>query len=443
MENKKVSGFGFRGWMLIVYQAAAFFAWMVFANYPINFLSDLHGGAQAVSMVYTISTVICVLVQLIYNKFIGKVKNIKNLSIIYGLITLLTGAVLCFINVIPNILWLLCYAVCNFCGGMWATFTVGILVGQWFPTRKGTIMGIATFAMPIGNGLTGVFATLLYANGSFNLGKAFLPFYAVSVAGWLIGLIFLKDYPEQCGCYRDNDRTMTADIAKAMMEQEIENKKSSVWGIGRVFASSDFWKLVIPSGFLVMFSASVMMQSSTIIGQYSEELSFVGGYTGTMAIICVVGCFGSWLVGVLDTKLGTKNALMISVGIMILSGILGAFPSVYMLFASFICLALFMGAGSNFSVSFVAQYWRGEDFGNVFSISSPVVNVFSAFGPSLVALLMVSSFGYRAIFICSAVMGVISMILLLSFKPSHVKVIDDKYRLAAGKPIDDALVGRK
>ena len=32
---------------------------------------------------------------------------------------------------------------------------------------------------------------------------------------------------------------------------------------------------------------------------------------------------------------------------------------------------------------------------------------------------------------------------MLIHKPSHIKEMDDKYRAAAGKPLDDELVGRK
>ena len=32
---------------------------------------------------------------------------------------------------------------------------------------------------------------------------------------------------------------------------------------------------------------------------------------------------------------------------------------------------------------------------------------------------------------------------MLLYKPSHIKAMDDKYRAAAGKPVDDELVGRK
>ena len=48
MQNK-VRGFGFRGWMLIVYQAIAYLAFQCFTQYPLNILADFYGGAQKIS----------------------------------------------------------------------------------------------------------------------------------------------------------------------------------------------------------------------------------------------------------------------------------------------------------------------------------------------------------------------------------------------------------
>jgi hypothetical protein len=38
---------------------------------------------------------------------------------------------------------------------------------------------------------------------------------------------------------------------------------------------------------------------------------------------------------------------------------------------------------------------------------------------------------------------VVSVILVLLFKPANVKALDDTYRAAAGKPLDEALASRK
>jgi OFA family oxalate/formate antiporter-like MFS transporter len=110
-----------------------------------------------------------------------------------------------------------------------------------------------------------------------------------------------------------------------------------------------------------------------------------------------------------------------------------------------VCLAIFMGAASNFTVSGAVQYWRMEDFPSVFARINPVASLLSAFGPMIVAVLLFSK-GFpdpSAPFIFVGISGVISVILVLLFKPANVKALDDKYRSAAGKPLDDALVGRK
>ena len=77
MEKKKNLGFGFRGWMLILYQAIAFFTFTVFTNFPMNILADMYGGAKTISTIYTVATIVGIVFQLIFTRFIGKIKSIK------------------------------------------------------------------------------------------------------------------------------------------------------------------------------------------------------------------------------------------------------------------------------------------------------------------------------------------------------------------------------
>jgi len=443
MEGKRSINLGFRGWMLVIYQFIAFMMYTAINNYPLNILADLYGGATLISRIYTICTILGIIIQLIISSWIGRMKSIKRFGSVLGLISLI---MLLGIMLIPSShsgLWLVAYGAGVLFGIMYATFALSILVGQWFPTRKGTVMGIATIAFPIANGLLGPFATRVFSKGYPDVFGAYLPFFIVFVIGWVIGLVFIKDYPEQCGAYRDNDKNMTPEIAQAMMEEEIENKKTTVWRIGATLKCPDFWCITIPMGALLMFSVGMMTQTSAIIGQFEGQLDFVGGYTGIMLLICIFGCIGSYILGLLDTRLGTRKAVAISVCIMIVAGILGIIPNAIALLISMICLALFMGASSNFTVSAAAQYWRREDFSSIFAVINPVANVLCALGPTVIAMLLYSSFGYQSIFVVTLVIGIISLILTMLFKPSRIKTRDDKYRTAAGKPLDDALEGRK
>ena len=444
MEQKKVRGFGFRGWMLILYQAIAFLTFQCFTQYPLNILADFYGGAQKVSGIYSACAVAGIFVQIILAGVVSRMKKVKLFGSVLGLVTL--ALAFCVKTLPAGGAWDACYAVINVVAVLYATFALGILVGQWFPTRKGIVMGIATLAFPIANGLLGPFASSVFAKGFPDIKGAFLPFFIVSVVGWIIGLIFIKDYPEECGAYRDNDKSLTPEIAKAIMDAEIENKKSSVWTYLNTIKCKEFWFGTINVALLLTCSIGLMSQSNAIINNYAEELSFVGGYTGVMAMIMIFGCIGSFVLGLLDQKLGTKKAMIISACFMIAAGVLGLFDNAITLLLAMVCVAIFMGAASNFGVSCAAQYWRREDFSRIFTLSSPIGSMISSASPVVIAALLFGPTGYKGhagVFTLVAVCGVVALVVMLLYSPAHIKALDDKYRAAAGKPLDDALVGRK
>lgn len=449
MEKNKIRGYGGRGWLLIIWIATAFLAYMVVGNYPLNILSDLYGGQQTLSTIYTVASVIGIVVQLFLGNFIGRMKSVKKFGVIMGLLTIIALLCIMFIpGFIPGpaqMLWRVAYGVGTVLSVMYGTFSLSILVGQWFPTRKGGVMGIATLAFPLGNGVIGAFAAAAFKGGSPHIPQAFAPFLVIIIIGWLLGIALIPDYPETAGGFRDNNPNMTPEMAKAMMEEEIENKKTTVWKLNHTLTTRDFWFLTLPAGFLLMFSVGTMTQTNQILGQMGEGLNRFGGFAGVMLMIMIFGLIGSFVLGVVDQKIGTKKSMVIACVIMLIAGILGAASSPEkpgLLVAALICLALFMGASSNYTVSLAAQYWRREDFSTVFAAVNPIANLISSMGPMVIAIIMIAK-GYNMIFTTVAVIGVISIILVLLFSSKHVKEKDDKYRTAAGKPLDDALVGRK
>ena len=156
MEQKARKGYGPRGWLLIAWIATAFIAYMVIGNYPLNILADLYGGQAVLSTIYTTASVIGIIVQLVLGNFIGRMKSIKKFGSIMGLLSILAliGIMLIpgYIPGTPQMIWRVVYGVGTVLSVMYGTFSLSILVGQWFPTKKGSVMGIATLAFPIGNG---------------------------------------------------------------------------------------------------------------------------------------------------------------------------------------------------------------------------------------------------------------------------------------------------
>ena len=470
MEQNKIKGYGGRGWLLIIWIATAFLAYIAIGNYPLNILSDFYGGQQTLSAIYTVASVIGVILQLVASGYIGKMKSVKNFGVIMGVLSILA---LLGIMFIPGAgfpgapapamqkVWQIVYALGTVLSVMYGTFALSILVGQWFPTRKGSVMGIATFAFPIGNGVISAFAGTamggLAIDGTLHVAQAFAPFLIIFIVGLVIGAIFIPDYPEEVGAYRDNNPNMTPEMAKAMMEEEIENKKTTVWKLNHTFTTRDFWFITIPAGLLLMFSVGTMTQTQSIItvAGLSEQFGMI------MGMIMIFGLLGSFILGLLDQKLGTQKAMIIACVIMILAGAFGVFSSLernVLVIAALICLAMFMGASSNFTVSLAAQYWRREDFSTVFAAVNPIANGICALGPVVIGMIVGPKTAPELADILTAeekfaavtqvfgvigVMGIVAVILMVLFSAAHVKEKDDEYRKAAGKKLDDALTGRK
>lgn len=447
MEKKKSIGFGTRGWILIIVLFLGFAMFQVFTMFPVNILADFYGGAQQVAMLMTIGTLIGIILQIVISTFVGKIKSIKTVTAVIGAVAL----VLCYLVAgLPHTslgIWSACYLVLNVVVTMYALFFLSIIAGQWFPRRKGTVMGIATIAYPFCNGVIGFFAQAAMGamfSGAPSAFGAFLPFLIAVTIGYILFLVFVTDYPEQCGAYRDNDKDLTPEVAKKMMEEEIENKRTTVWKLGAIFSSRDFWFAAVTCGLILMCAVGTMTQSQAIITTFPEL-----DYTVIMMIVAIFGAVGSWLLGVLDTRFGTKKSMIIATFLMIVSGFLGIIANAtkvggFMVIAM-VLVAMFMGASSNYTVSVAAQYWRREDFSPVFACVNPIANIFNALAATVTAALLYSGGAPNVtpVFTMIAVCGAIGVVLMFLFSAKHVKETDDKYRQAAGKPLDNVLVGRK
>ena len=441
MEQKKSIGFGSRGTLLVIYQFLAFAMYCVINNIGQNLYPTLNAGkgwnGTLISAIYTVASVVAIILQFVLGKYVANSGHLKGTSII-----LLSLAAVFTIGMATlqssEILWLILWGLAVFTSVVGATFVVSTMVGQWFPRRKGTVMGIATLAFPIINGIAlTIFGNMLDSTKGNQL-LCWLPWLIMNDVGILICVIFLKEYPEQCGAYPDNDKNMTPEQAHAMLAAQEEAKKKSVWNIKNTFRTPGFWLITIPQGILLLGSVGAMTQVMSILNVYDGFV--IGGVaptakgTITLLIFAAIGCFGSWLLGVIDTKFGTRVAIIISSALMVLSGILCAFQILPLFFVGFGCLQIFMGASSNFTVSAGAQYWRREDFPSAFSFINPLANLICAFGPFLIAGLRAATGGFTVVWIVIGALGLLSLILTLIFRPKMIIERDKQYRREAGLP---------
>ncbi len=473
MQKKSIS-LGGRGTILMLYQFFGFGVYCAINQvgqnvYP-NILYFGKLDPNSVALWYFLGSVLAVIIQLIFGKKIANSGHLKGTSIILmSLAGAFTIGMACFGN--NEKLWLACWFIGVTLSIVGATFIISTMVGQWFPTRKGTVMGIATLAFPIFNAFALTVFLGLYTNFDL-LGKlgvqggtpvheliAWAPFLLVDLIAILLCVFVLKEFPEQCGCYPDNDKNMTPEAAHAMLAAMEEAKKKSVWSFGKTAKSGGFWIIAFVCGILLIGSVGPMTQIVPLLDSVAGKTYIDNGSptpTGNIVlwVFAAIGCAGSWLIGILDTKVGTKKAMTLSVVLMIISTAaltvvalankncgLVKMPQQAMMWTFYVgfgCLQLFMGAASNFTVSAAAQYWRREDFPSVFAFVNAIANIINAAGPYLLTSLRKAAKGtvfgdtYVLAWAALCLLAIISLILICIFKPAMVAAKDAKYRAAAG-----------
>ncbi len=457
MEKKSI-GFGARGSLLMIYQMFAYAGYTAFTNFPQNVMSDYYGGTTVTTLMNLIGSLIgyCI-TYFIVAPHIGKIKSMKRVGIILGIISLAFCAGITLIPPTSRVLWCICFVCVLITTQLWGCFFVTQLIGNWFPRRKGTVMGIVTMAFPI---VTGIclslfmthFYTVLGTSGSLTVAAltAFSPYWILSVIGLLICGFFLKDFPEQCGAYRDNDKNFTPEMANEMLMRELEARKNSCWKRSKIWGCKDWWLQALPSSLLLACAMGFMVQIIPVLFSFGAALdvlavpNFVLMSSGANAVLfglSIFACFGSWLLGVIDTKYGTKTAVFITSWIMLLAGVLGLLNNVWTTVVACWLLGIFMGAASNFGLSSIVRYWRAEDFPSVMSGAPPLNTVIGAAFPFVIASIA-SALTYRYAFGFVGIMAIVCIVCISLFKPRGVAEYDRKLRIAAGLEPDDVLFDR-
>lgn len=455
---KKSIGFGTRGTLLMIYQMLAYAGYTAFTNFPQNVMSEYYGGTTTTTLMNLIGSLIgyCITYFIIAPN-IGKIRSMKRVGIILGIISLMFCAGITLIPPTLSVVWCICFVCVLITTQLWGTFFVTQLIGNWFPRRKGTVMGIVTMSFPI---VTGIclslfmthFFTVLGTSGSITVAAvtAFSPYWLLSVAGLLICAIWLKDFPEQCGCYRDNDKNFTPEMAREMLERELKARKNSCWKRSKIWACKDWWLQALPCALLLACAMAFMVQIIPVLFSFGEQLNvlavpgFVLMNSGANAVLfglSIFACIGSWVLGVLDTKYGTKKAIFITSWVMLTAGVLGTFNNIWTTVAACWLLGIFMGAASNFALSSIVRYWRAEDFPSVMSGAPPLNTVIGAAFPFVIASIA-SAFTYRVAFGFVGVMAIVCIVCISLFKPKGVAEYDRKLRVAAGLEPDNVLFDR-
>lgn len=296
-----------------------------------------------------------------------------------------------------------------FCLTGYMMIGVGQFGANWFPRKTGLYMGLATAGLTISAATLNLI--ILNVTESYGIHIFMYGLAVVMVVVGIIVCVFVHNYPEEVGCYPDNDQSISReqlDAEKAAME---EYKKASPYTLNKVIRMKETWLVAIGWSLPMMAASGLIGQLGFAMVEYGHDFMF-----GIMLLTYTwpVGLVGSYLLGVLDDKCGTKLASLVIVVIEAIgAAIILLFGASKIMAAAGAGLMLFAMSGvTNITVSMSTTVFGRKDFENFWPTISTIYKFIVAAGAVVVAT-VAHQMNYHAAFITAILICAVSFVIML------------------------------
>ena len=253
------------------------------------------------------------------------------------------------------------------CGQGCFYLCTGPMQSDWFPKKRGVVNGISTIGANIGTAILAPIMTTLLTMAEY---KTSLSVFAVAaVILGIFAYLALRDDPMEAGMYPDN-------VSKETYEAEYKDffKKEeyiSDWTVSKMLKCKEVWLAAMVPGFITLGLLGIITQfvpRNVSLG-LSQEVAI-----SAMTVAGLVGIVGSYAIGYLDTKIGTKKACMIYCAIFALGIAFNLLASLWLPFAyiSILIVGFSLGGSTNMSLSFPASIFGVLDYPKVNGVSFPI-----------------------------------------------------------------------
>lgn len=416
METKTKKGYG-KGWLLILYAFLGYFTATAVGsamNAASGILADLRGwNAAVLTSLISAGSIANIVAGFVLGKLSAKY-SAKKLSIICFVIYV---AVMLGLGATGNfMIFAVCLILANGISSGIGYQLSPVLISRWFPKRKGIIMGIVTMGIPLCSGV----ATMIYQAGYAALGSVggFLPFIIIAVIAAVILIVFLADNPADKNFTPDNG----LDIKDA--KEDVINH-DSIWTTSKLLRTPQVWIHGVTLGLQLLFASGLMVQLFPRL----LEIGFDPKTAGMMMLASgLLALPGSYLCGVIDSKIGARKAAYTSYifgVIAMLTNLTGTTAGVWI---SLVCIGMVVGGAANWPASLCIEEF-GDSFANGYGVIQPIIQLVGAIGPVFFAAFYGITGSYRIPYICGAVLMVIGLICFkLLAKPGFVKAEEEKYQ---------------
>ncbi len=283
----------------------------------------------------------------------------------------------------------------------------GALVAQWFPKKKGIVMGYTTMGHNMATGFFVPMITVLVAR----LGVAnavVIPAVLVCILA-VVGVLLMRNTPQERHINPDN---VSDEVYRSeYFNDEID--EDGGWTVKKLFSRRTFWLVAIASGGYQFVSTVIITQ----LVVRNQEVGFTQTQAvAIMTILAFAGILGSWIIGAMDQKIGTKKT-MIFFGIWYAAALLLEVTEIRALVIVFLVMfALALGGSANFTTSLPAAVFGRHGFKKVNSVLFPIQALVSSFGFMVNGNVLNATGSLRMSYVIAAIASLIVVVIVVFIK---------------------------
>lgn len=298
--------------------------------------------------------------------------------------------------------------VIGFLSGAYQTAGANAMVANWWPTKKGIVLGFVTMGIVLIDIVWQPFIPRAFAR--FGVGPTMAAVGILILIIAVIGILVTKNTPEEAGEHPDGDSNNAENIAAVVKEMR---EYKSPFTVRKVLFSRAAFDIGIGMGLLYMagmtYLASIVPRLLSVGYDYNFALIVLAVCGGA------IGIAGSWLIGLLDQKLGTKRATIVF-NIMLLVGIILSLfhgSGVVVVWISSAIFSFAHGGMGNLIPSYVGTIYGRWDYASAYRIIAAITQLCAGIG---IMLTGVFHGNYTAMYIFDIVIIAISLLILLNAK---------------------------
>ena len=287
---------------------------------------------------------------------------------------------------------------------------------NWFPTKKGVVMGFTTIGMNLASALISQILNQLSAH--FNIAIAISIMGGVIILVGILTQLFIKETPEEAGCYPDND-----PYVAEMLKQQGEQCGDSEITYLDALKNPKTWIFGVAYGFFGLATVGIMSQ---LVGFFQTTKGYdFQAALNVVTIAAVIGIVGSVLWGVVDQKIGTKKTSVLF-GIWYCIGILLLLSSnTAIMVAGIVMLGDGIGGNGNFPPSMAALIYGRKDFPICYSVMNTIVGVVRSLSFGVLAVLRMISDGYTLPYVVFAIIALVGGLMIIFVNVVPVVDVDN------------------